>query len=172
RDYGPWSVFDDELNLHLVDFTYNRPRPNDDAIPPVVADYLDLGLYDLDMNHTGGNVMTDGMGKAMSTELVLSENSSLSQAEIDQRFSSILGVTDYQIYTDPTATYIDHIDCWAKLLDVDKVLIRRVPSTHPQFNAIEQSVTQWKARSAPMVRLTGYSGWIHPITNRIPIPSS
>lgn len=146
RDYGPWSVFDDELNLHLVDFTYNRPRPNDDAIPPVVADYLDLGLYDLDMNHTGGNVMTDGMGKAMSTELVLSENSSLSQAEIDQRFSSILGVTDYQIYTDPTATYIDHIDCWAKLLDVDKVLIRRVPSTHPQFNAIEQSVTQWQSQ--------------------------
>ncbi|KAF5035871.1 Porphyromonas-type peptidyl-arginine deiminase [anaerobic digester metagenome] len=90
--------------------------------------------------------MTDGMGKAMSTELVLSENSSLSQAEIDQRFSSILGVTDYQIYTDPTATYIDHIDCWAKLLDVDKVLIRRVPSTHPQFNAIEQSVTQWQSQ--------------------------
>lgn len=148
RDYGPWSVFDDELNLHLVDFTYNRPRPNDDAIPPVVADYLDLGLYDLDMNHTGGNVMTDGMGKAMSTELVLSENSSLSQAEIDQRFSSILGVTDYQIYTDPTATYIDHIDCWAKLLDVDKVIIRRVPSSHAQYAAIENSVAQWQAKTS------------------------
>jgi agmatine/peptidylarginine deiminase len=148
RDYGPWSVFDDELNLHLVDFTYNRPRPNDDATTPIVADYLDLGLYNLDLNHTGGNVMTDGMGKAMSTELVLTENSSLSQAEINQRFQSILGVTDYQIYTDPTATYIDHIDCWAKLLDVDKVIIRRVPSSHAQYAAIENSVAQWQAKTS------------------------
>lgn len=148
RDYGPWSIFDDELNLHLVDFTYNRPRPNDDATTPIVADYLDLGLYNLDLNHTGGNVMTDGMGKAMSTELVLTENSSLSQAEINQRFQSILGVTDYQIYTDPTATYIDHIDCWAKLLDVDKVIIRRVPSSHAQYAAIENSVAQWQAKTS------------------------
>lgn len=148
RDYGPWSIFDDELNLHLVDFAYNRPRPNDDATTPIVADYLDLGLYDLNMNHTGGNVMTDGMGKAMSTELVLSENSSLSQAEINQRFSNVLGVTDYQIYTDPTATYIDHIDCWAKLLDVDKVIIRRVPSSHAQYAAIENSVAQWQAKTS------------------------
>ncbi|HQQ68344.1 MAG TPA: C25 family cysteine peptidase, partial [Candidatus Cloacimonadota bacterium] len=56
RDYGPWTIFDDDLNMHLVDFAYNRPRPNDDAVPPVIADSLDLGLYDLDMNHTGGNI--------------------------------------------------------------------------------------------------------------------
>jgi len=113
-----------------------------------MADFLALDIYDLDMNHTGGNVMTDGRGKAMSTELVISENNSLTSNQIHQRFSDFLGVSDYQIYTDPTATYIDHIDCWAKLLDVDKVIIRRVPSTHPQYAAIENSVVQWQAQTS------------------------
>ena len=148
RDYGPWTIFDAEHNMHLVDFNYNRPRPNDNLIPSVFASYLGADLYDLDMNHTGGNMMTDGMGKAMSTELVLSENSSLTQAQINQRFSDFLGVTEYQIYTDPTNTYIDHIDCWAKILDVDKVLIRRVPPSHAQYNAIEASVAQWQAKTS------------------------
>jgi agmatine/peptidylarginine deiminase len=131
RDYGAWTIFDADHNMHLVDFAYNRPRPNDDIIPITVADYLGKEIYDLNINHTGGNIMTDGMGKAMSTELVLSENISLSQTQINQRFSDFLGVSEYQIYTDPTNTYIDHIDCWAKLLDVDKVIIRRVPTGHP-----------------------------------------
>jgi len=148
RDYGPWTIFDEDKNMHLVNFNYNRPRPNDNLIPSVVAGYLGKGIYDLDMNHTGGNMMTDGMGKAMSTELVLSENSTLSQAQINQRFSNYLGVTDYQIYTDPTNTYIDHIDCWAKILDVDKVIIRRVPSSHAQYAAIENSVAQWQAKTS------------------------
>ncbi|MCB5252968.1 MAG: C25 family cysteine peptidase [Candidatus Cloacimonadaceae bacterium] len=148
RDYGPWAIFDAERNMHLVDFVYNRPRPNDNLIPSVFAGYLDTDLYDLDMNHTGGNLMADGMGKAMSTELVLSENSSLTESQINQRFSDVLGITEYQIYTDPTNTYIDHIDCWAKLLDVDKVLIRRVPPSHAQYSAIEQSVAQWQAKSS------------------------
>jgi agmatine/peptidylarginine deiminase len=148
RDYGPWTIFDDNAQMHLVDFNYNRPRPNDNAIPAFIADQMSWDSYDLDMNHTGGNIMTDGMGKAMSTELVLSENNSLTPAQIDQRFGDILGVTDYQIYTDPINTYIDHIDCWAKLLDVDKVLIRRVPTTHAQYAAIEASVSQWQSKTS------------------------
>lgn len=148
RDYGAWTIFDADHNMHLVDFAYNRPRPNDDIIPITVADYLGKEIYDLNINHTGGNIMTDGMGKAMSTELVLSENISLSQTQINQRFSDFLGVSEYQIYTDPTNTYIDHIDCWAKLLDVDKVIIRRVPTGHPQYAAIEASVAQWQAKTS------------------------
>lgn len=148
RDYGPWTIFNDSGEMQIVDFAYNRPRPNDNAIPAFIAAELDLEIYDLGLNHSGGNIMTDGMGKAMSTELILSENSTLSQMQIAQNMEDYLGITDYQIYTDPTNTYIDHIDCWAKLLDVDKVLIRRVPSTHPQYAAIEASVAQWQNQSS------------------------
>ena len=29
RDYGPWWVVDGNRDISVVDFTYNRPRPND-----------------------------------------------------------------------------------------------------------------------------------------------
>lgn len=148
RDYGPWYIFDADSNLKIVDFTYNRPRPNDNLIPSVVANYLGLDYYTMPINHTGGNIMTDGKGKAMSTNLVLTENSSLTPAQIDAMFQNYLGVSDYQLYPDPNNTYINHIDCWAKLLDADKVMIRSVPSGHAQYSAIEAVVAQWQSQTS------------------------
>ena len=149
RDYAPWTIFDAEHNMHLVDFNYNRPRPNDNLIPSVLAGHLNTNLYDLNMNHTGGNMMTDGMGKAMSTTLVLSENSSLTGAQINQRFRDILGVTEYFMYADPLSnSSIDHIDCHAKLLDVDKVMIARVPAGHSNYTALEATVATWQSKTS------------------------
>ncbi len=148
RDYGPWTIFDANNNMKIVDFTYNRPRPNDDVLPTTIANYLGITAYPFAVSHTGGNIMTDGMGKAMSTDLVLSENTGLTQAQINGMFQTYLGVTDYQLYPDPNNTYIDHIDCWAKLLDVDKVIIRRVPSSHAQYSAIEAVVNTWRTKTS------------------------
>jgi len=33
RDYGPWFVFDGNNQPGIVNFPYNRPRPNDNNIP-------------------------------------------------------------------------------------------------------------------------------------------
>ena len=148
RDYGPWTIFNADNEMQIVDFTYNRPRPNDDVIPVTVANYLGLDYYTMPLTATGGNVMTDGNGAAMSTELILEENSSLSQTQIDALALDYLGVTDYQFYVDPNNTYIDHIDCWGKLLDVDKVLIRSVPTSHAQYDEIEAVVDDWESRTS------------------------
>ncbi|MBW6514210.1 MAG: agmatine deiminase family protein [Candidatus Syntrophosphaera sp.] len=148
RDYGPWTIFEADNSMKIVDFTYNRPRPNDDASTAAVASYLGYPKYDMPINHTGGNIMTDGNGKAMSTELVLEENATLTQSQIEQMFQNYLGITEYQLYEDPNNTYIDHIDCWAKLLDVDKVLIRSVPSSHAQYGAIEAVVDVWESKTS------------------------
>ena len=147
RDYGAWFVFDSNNQLSVVDFPYNRPRVNDDAVPQVVASTFSLPLYTIPVTHTGGNIMTDGKGKAASTYLVTEENT-ITEAQIRTAMQQYLGVTDYQLYTDPNNTYIDHIDCWAKYLDVDKVLIRRVPSTHAQYSAIEASVADFASRTS------------------------
>ena len=45
RDYGPWFVFDGDRQPGIVNFPYNRPRPNDNDIPLKVADYLDIAKY-------------------------------------------------------------------------------------------------------------------------------
>ena len=137
RDYGPWYVIDGNGDFGITNFPYNRPRPNDNDVPIEVADYLGINLFGMDVSHTGGNYMTDGLGISASTQLIYDENS-ISNAEIDSRMLNYLGIQTYYVIDDPNNTYIDHIDCWGKLLAVDKVLIREVPTTHAQYDEIEE----------------------------------
>ncbi|MDP8321707.1 MAG: agmatine deiminase family protein, partial [Candidatus Stygibacter australis] len=136
RDYGPWYVIDGEGEFGITNFPFNRPRPNDNDIPIELADYQDINLFGMDVIHTGGNYMTDGLGISASTNLVYDENS-IPNTEIDQSMLDYLGIQTYYVVDDPNNTYIDHINCWGKFLDVDKVLIREVPPTHAQYDEIE-----------------------------------
>ncbi|MDO9512846.1 MAG: agmatine deiminase family protein [Bacteroidales bacterium] len=145
RDYGPWFILDSSYTVSIVDFPYNRPRPNDDEIPVKVAEFMSVPLFGMNIIHTGGNYMCDGMGIASSTDLVYIENPSQSAAQIAQKANDYLGVQNYYVRPDPNGTYIDHIDCWAKFLDVDKILVRQVPSTHPQYSEIEAAAAFWQA---------------------------
>ncbi|PID26550.1 MAG: hypothetical protein CR982_09790 [Candidatus Cloacimonadota bacterium] len=151
RDYAAWySAIDDE-KVSVINFPYNRPRPNDNDIPIAMAEYLDLDLYGMKVVQTGGNYMTDGMGIAASTTIVYTESQSqlgVSQEEVDQRMLDYLGISEYLVVEDPNNTYIDHIDCWGKFLDVDKILIREVPETHPQYDEIEEVVDYFANRTS------------------------
>lgn len=137
RDYSPWFIADSTNHVAIVDFPYNRPRPNDDNIPVVMANYLNMDLYGMNLEHTGGNYMTDGLGIAASTDLVASENASLSLSQINQYVNDYLGIHTYHLLDDPLGDYIEHIDCWGKFLAVDKVLIGEVPSSDPRFQDYE-----------------------------------
>ena len=148
RDYGPWWVEDGSDDVAIIDFTYNRPRPNDNNIPGEIASYLSENIYLMGLDHTGGNYMTDGMGIAASTELIWEENSSLSHMEIEQQMEDYLGIQTYHVVPDPNGTYIDHIDCWGKFLDVDKILIREVPTGHSQYDEIEATVDYFEAQTS------------------------
>lgn len=139
RDYGPWFASDSSNHIGIVDFPYNRStRPNDDEIPKKVAEMLGIPWYGMKLIHTGGNYMTDGMGISSSTELVWDENPTLTHEQVAQKVKDYLGIDPYLVEPDPNGTYIDHIDCWGKFLAPDKVLIRKVPPTHPQYALIEQ----------------------------------
>jgi hypothetical protein len=81
--------------------------------------------------------MTDGLGVAASTDLVASENASLSLSQINQYVNDYLGIHTYHLLDDPLGDYIEHIDCWGKFLAVDKVLIGEVPSSDPRFQDYE-----------------------------------
>lgn len=134
RDYGPWFVVDSSYEVGIMDFPYNRPtRPNDDNIPVVLAQQMGLPLYGMELIHTGGNWMDDGIAKASSTTLVYTENPDLSEEEIDTLVSDYLGIDKYHVLPDPLDEYIEHIDCWAKFLDVDKVLVGQVPQSDYRY---------------------------------------
>ncbi|MBP7563326.1 MAG: agmatine deiminase family protein, partial [Candidatus Cloacimonetes bacterium] len=142
RDYGPWFAFDGNNQLSVIDFTYNRPRPLDDALIPIYATYDTLSCYTMSISQTGGNYMTDGISKAASSHIAYTENGN-NQTNVDNQMLQYLGVEDYHVLQDPNNTYIDHIDCWGKFLGPDKILIRSVPTSHAQYNALEQMAQYW-----------------------------
>ena len=139
RDYGPWWVVDGNGDLGIVDFTYNRPRPNDNDAPLKVSDYLDIPYFATDIVSAGGNYMTDGLGVGASSTLVYEENS-MSNNQIHQDMFDYYGIDPYHTIEDPNNTYIDHIDCWGKFLSPQKVLLREVPTSHAQYDEIEEVV--------------------------------
>ena len=140
RDYGPWWVVNGNGDVSVVDFTYDRPRPNDNDAPFKVSEFLDVPYYSVDIVHTGGNYMTDGYGISASSDLVYEENNWSNDA-LDSLMGLYYGVNTYHVLADPNNTYIDHIDCWGKYLSPTKVLIREVPASHPQYNEIESVAT-------------------------------
>lgn len=151
RDYGPWFILDGNDEIGVVDFTYNRPtRPNDDAAMVEIANLMQMNRYEMPIKHTGGNYMADGYGTAASTTLVLSENSNQTASSIQSIANNYLGINNYMLLDDPLADYIEHIDCWGKFLDVDKVLIGQVPTSDSRYhdyeavaNTFANALTPW-----------------------------
>jgi agmatine deiminase len=143
RDYGPWFESDSLNHMGIVDFPYNRPRPDDDEIPKELASMLGIPWYGMNLIATGGNYMTDGMGISTSTTLTWDENPTLTHDQIAQKLHDYLGINTYLPVPDPTLpeTYIEHIDCWGKYLAPDKILIRKVPPTHPHYAQIEATAS-------------------------------
>ncbi len=152
RDYGANSVYAGDVDsLMLVEWIYNRPRPDDDVIPTAVAQELDLPLYSTtaaptDLVHTGGNFTADGLGTGFSSELILEENepgnpygvTTKSEAQIDQIMYDFMGIERY--IKMPTLPYdgIHHIDMHMRLIDEETILVGEYPegvADGPQIEA-------------------------------------
>ena len=139
RDYGPQFIFAGGI-WGIVDHIYNRPRPDDDLVNWVLGTEWSADVYGTDLLHTGGNYMTDGHGKGFSTELVWDENLLLTHEQIEQYMEDYLGITEYVVVPDIALDGIHHIDCWAKLLNEETILVKEVASDHPHYDSLEANV--------------------------------
>lgn len=136
RDYGPWFIFTDEV-MGIVDPVYNRPRPQDDVIPQAIGSEWSMSVYGMSLSTPGGNHMTDGLGMSMSTELVYNENPSLTEAEVDSIMLAYLG-NDYTVLDYVENYGIHHIDCWAKMLNPNTILVKDVASGSSMYTKLNQ----------------------------------
>ena len=136
RDYGPWYIFEDR-NPAIVDNVYNRPRPNDDNMSGVFANFWQIPMYGMNLEHTGGNMMEDGRGHGVSDNLVVQENNN-NETNVRNKMRDYLGIDPYHITIDPQGAYIAHVDCWGKYLAPDKILIAQLPSSNSQYALYEQ----------------------------------
>ena len=140
RDYAPWYIFEDR-HPAIVDNIYNRPRPDDDNMSGVFANFWDIPMYGMRVEHTGGNMMQDGRGHGVSDDLVFNENIqhlNINEATVRQRMRDYLGIDPYHVTIDPQGDYIAHVDCWGKYLAPDKILIARLPQSNPRYPYYEQ----------------------------------
>lgn len=148
RDYGPFYIVDEDHQVGIIDFIYNRPRPLDQGVPGALANYLDIPSYAMEVVHTGGNYMSTGRGAAASTDLIWEENAN-NPSLVRQRMEDYVGINTYHVTIDPQATYLKHIDTWAKFLDIDKILIAQVPLGHPRYNDHELVADYYASAQSP-----------------------
>lgn len=100
------------------------------------ANYMDWNILDLPLYFTGGNFMTDGYGMGFSTELMVNENNM-----DDNSFINIvqeqLNLDTYHIFDNPNESSIQHIDCMAKLVNPETIIIKEVSTSSPEYECIE-----------------------------------
>lgn len=149
RDYGPWFIAIDNSSVAMFDFTYNRPRYNDNMINTYLAPFLQMDRYASSIELTGGNYMNDGTSQAASTTLTYTENPAWTHQEIHDHFEEYLGVSDFHFINDPLGDYIEHIDCWGKYLAPDKVLIGQVAETDWRYQDYEDVAEYFAGLTSP-----------------------
>jgi len=152
RDYAGNTVYTNDVeDRAIVDWIYNRPRPLDNDMPVAHANYVDVPIYRTnsgtnDLVNTGGNFMSDGLGTAFASKLVLVENgvnnpfgvSVKTEAQIDAIMFQYQGITNYIKLDQVPFDAIDHIDMQMKLLDEQTILVSRYPpgvADGPQIEA-------------------------------------
>ncbi|MBC7774746.1 MAG: agmatine deiminase family protein [Phycisphaerae bacterium] len=155
RDYGPNCVYANDVDsLYFVDWIYNRPnRPKDDTIATTIAPFFNVPLYSTsaaptDLVNTGGNFMSDGMGTAFASQLILDENkpgnsygvTSKTETEINGIFSDFMGIDRYIKMTPLPYDGIHHIDMHMKLLDEETLLVGKYPTGIADGPQIEANI--------------------------------
>ena len=154
RDYAPWFIFEENGDMAIVDPIYNRPRPQDDVIPQVLGSAWGLNVFGMPLATPGGNHMSDGLGRSMSTELVYNENLSFSHDEVDSIITTYLG-NDFTVLDYTESTGIHHIDVWAKFLSPTTILVKDVSASNSSYALLN-------ARAEQLAQMT--SAWGKPYT--------
>ncbi|MGM0607668.1 MAG: agmatine deiminase family protein [Candidatus Muiribacteriota bacterium] len=127
RDFGPWWIYTEDGNREVIDFKYNRPRPNDDKLPAKMAEVLDVGHYETDLIMAGGNFMLDGNGVAIMTDVVFDPSQggmpNMSVAELEKYMDELFNVDKVIILEQMKRDGTGHVDMFSKLLNDKTILV-------------------------------------------------
>ena len=141
RDYGAETMYFNEVDsLVLMDWIYNRPRPDDDVTPDGIGAAKGIPVFTStqapnDLVHTGGNFMADGFGTAFSSNLVIDENGANGDfnltvhtaSQVDSLMKWWMGINTYVRMETLPYDGIHHIDMHMKLIDEERLLVGQFP---------------------------------------------
>ncbi len=136
-----------------LEFLFNEKDPEtgeqkivltteDDNTPLDIANHMGYNRIDLPFTYTGGNVFMDGRGNALSTCIIKNENNYIG-VETDKFIAetkSYLGIENYNFISNFEISGIQHIDCYLKLLDNNRLLVMQPPVDHELYTIYEDIV--------------------------------
>jgi agmatine/peptidylarginine deiminase len=149
RDYGPWFMRKQDNNEGIVDFIYNRPRPQDDTIPWRIGQAWGISVYGSPVEHAGGNFMVDGLGTGFASTLIYEENPSYTPEQIDSLMLEYSGLEQFIVLQKMNTEYTGHIDLWTKILNDTLVMVGEYAPGHANYTLLNQnadSITRCKNR--------------------------
>lgn len=148
RDYGPMSIYHgtgDDRRLGIVDFGYNRTdRASDNAVNTAICNQLGIDRFFLELAMSGGNVLTNGKCQEFADEWIYLQNDTDPNTgvgsgsygnpydyrytpteflDLVQLYRGELREDGFHMFSDPLNHAIHHIDCWAKLVSEDTIII-------------------------------------------------
>ncbi|MEQ8303016.1 MAG: agmatine deiminase family protein [Cyclobacteriaceae bacterium] len=167
RDWGPPAIFSNDSQMRLADVVFQNSAPftdlacNDslalhrypdtgevyhsavaDTLIKPVAQQLGLEVLQVPIASTGGNVLVDGIGTALSTCILLTENrfNGVGDEEFFATSDALLGINNYHVTSNFDHYGIQHIDCLLKLIDEETLLVGQPPEDHDLFQVYENIV--------------------------------
>ncbi|MBN1550783.1 agmatine deiminase family protein [bacterium] len=147
-DYGPFFVEVDG-DRQIIDHIYDRyGRWEDDKFPWRLGEAWSVPWYSSDLRIEGGNFIADGDGICFITDRVIEQNAPyLSEQEVYDRLRDYCGCDTIHVL-DRLNDGTGHIDMFAKLLDVDTMLIGQYQSSQPEYNTLENNATYVASQTA------------------------
>lgn len=156
RDYGPWFVRDEENTLQLVDheyYQYKKPETNSSYLRFVnkvnshLAKIWDIPYKRSGVHNDGGNMMIDSNGVGVTTNMIYDYKSGGLIQNPDEEVTTLVK-QDYKVFygADEMITFADpdgkdsirHIDCWAKCLPDNKILV----SSHEKYDEAAKCLSE------------------------------
>ena len=170
RDYGPRFIFEDDVRA-IVDHTYNRPRPADDAFPSYLGQLWDEEVFEIPLTHGGGNFHLFANDDAFMSDLILDENPSLTEQDVKDLYRDYLNV-DLTIFPGFPTSFdsTQHIDMWMQPLADDKIIIGEYASSTGQpYQITENAVVELTSRGYTVYRTPGWqsAGTHYTYTNSV-----
>lgn len=164
RDYGPRFV-EARGQRVIIDHQYNRPRPNDDRFPEVLASLWGLARYDIGLRHGGGNYHLYANGEAFATDLLVNENApfGLDAAQIRARYADYQGnALDLSGALPASFDSTQHIDMWLLPVAETRAIVSEYPTSPMTLYGTPRAVTEAMAselsgRGIEVFRTPGWS---------------
>ncbi len=118
------------------------PTTAEDMAPYKIGEAMNFETVELPFVFTGGNVLTDGQGTAFSSCIIINENQfmGLKREDFLKKAEAFLGIKNYNIISNFEESGIQHIDCFMKMLDEERLFVTRPPKDHSLYPIYEDIV--------------------------------